>query len=256
MRPRASGMLTVKVKMEKSDLEASAARNRLDSVLQGLVDKSDVEREQTEEDSSKPPATDPHPKDSSPPSASKRSSTRFPHQRRKKRKEMEDNSCEGALQRPNAYTMKLFDRSVDLAQFGETTPLYPICRAWMRNNPGARHGPPSPGPPSPTPSPAPAPPSHDQEAAEQNGQKSQDVYHLPLPTPRPIAHRVPSPLPCTDKPLDISLTRSAVPAVPTLLYHHMERWKKIRLRWKESSHRNQHRYTDSMKILKDMFDRQ
>ena len=34
--------------------------------------------------------------------------------------------------------MKLFDRSVDLAQFNETTPLYPICRAWMRNQPHNR----------------------------------------------------------------------------------------------------------------------
>lgn len=31
--------------------------------------------------------------------------------------------------------MKLFDRSVDLAQFTEDTPLYPICRAWMANQP-------------------------------------------------------------------------------------------------------------------------
>ena len=31
--------------------------------------------------------------------------------------------------------MKLFDRSVDLAQFDEDSPLYPICRAWMRNQP-------------------------------------------------------------------------------------------------------------------------
>lgn len=31
--------------------------------------------------------------------------------------------------------MKLFDRSVDLAQFEEDTPLYPICRAWMKNQP-------------------------------------------------------------------------------------------------------------------------
>ena len=30
--------------------------------------------------------------------------------------------------------MKLFDRSVDLAQFNENTPLYPIARAWMRDN--------------------------------------------------------------------------------------------------------------------------
>ncbi len=35
--------------------------------------------------------------------------------------------------------MKLFDRSVDLAQFGEATPLYPICRAWMRNQPHNRN---------------------------------------------------------------------------------------------------------------------
>ena len=35
--------------------------------------------------------------------------------------------------------MKLFDRSVDLAQFSESTPLYPICRAWMRNQPHNRN---------------------------------------------------------------------------------------------------------------------
>jgi len=29
--------------------------------------------------------------------------------------------------------MKLFDRSVDLAQFSYDTPLYPVCRAWIRN---------------------------------------------------------------------------------------------------------------------------
>ena len=31
--------------------------------------------------------------------------------------------------------MKLFDRSVDLAQFNESTALYPVCRAWMKNQP-------------------------------------------------------------------------------------------------------------------------
>ena len=35
--------------------------------------------------------------------------------------------------------MKLFDRSVDLAQFDDSTPLYPICRAWMRNQPHNRN---------------------------------------------------------------------------------------------------------------------
>lgn len=33
------------------------------------------------------------------------------------------------------YIMKLFDRSVDLAQFDEDSPLYPICRSWLKNRP-------------------------------------------------------------------------------------------------------------------------
>ena len=34
-----------------------------------------------------------------------------------------------------SYVMKLFDRSVDFAQFGEDTQLYMLARAWMRNKP-------------------------------------------------------------------------------------------------------------------------
>jgi hypothetical protein len=33
------------------------------------------------------------------------------------------------------FVMKLYDRSVDLAQFTEESPLYPICRAWIANQP-------------------------------------------------------------------------------------------------------------------------
>lgn len=35
----------------------------------------------------------------------------------------------------HTFVMKLFDRSVDLAQFQEGTSLYPVCRAWMINQP-------------------------------------------------------------------------------------------------------------------------
>ena len=38
----------------------------------------------------------------------------------------------------HTYVMKLFDRSVDLAQFKETTSLYPIARAWIHNRPHAK----------------------------------------------------------------------------------------------------------------------
>lgn len=65
--------------------------------------------------------------------------------------------CEGAHTPPiptlpDTYVIKLFDRSVDLAQFSENTPLYPICRAWMRNSPSVRErecSPSSPLPPLP-----------------------------------------------------------------------------------------------------------
>ncbi|XP_078062328.1 protein lin-37 homolog [Mustelus asterias] len=153
--------------------------------------------------------------------------------------------------------MKLFDRSVDLAQFNENTPLYPICRAWMRNKPSLREG-------ALTPSPQPpAAALEDEEVADLMNGKCQDVYKLPEPSPcslnnpdQPGRLRIPSPLPSTEKPLNLNMSRSNVPGVPTLLFNHMERWKKIRHRWKESSHRNQHRYTESMKILKEMFERQ
>ena len=36
---------------------------------------------------------------------------------------------------PETVIMKLFDRSVDLAQFPDATPLYPVCRAWIHNRP-------------------------------------------------------------------------------------------------------------------------
>lgn len=34
-----------------------------------------------------------------------------------------------------SFIMKLFERSVDLAKYKESTSLYPICRAWMLNQP-------------------------------------------------------------------------------------------------------------------------
>lgn len=44
-------------------------------------------------------------------------------------------------QQGSSFIMKLFDRSVDLAKFQEDSPLYPVCRAWMRNKPRARTNP-------------------------------------------------------------------------------------------------------------------
>ncbi|KPP65617.1 hypothetical protein Z043_115954 [Scleropages formosus] len=242
-----STMLHMKIKTEKTDAEMASARGRLDAVLQGLVEKSDSEREQNEDDSGKM-ATDSLSKDLSPSSAGKRPSSRFPQHRRKKRKEMDDGLSESNQHKQNAYIIKLFDRSVDLAQFNTSTPLYPICRAWMRNNPSVRERAASPTP------------SHnmgEEEAADMLNGKGQNVYRLPQPLPCPVSpsgEPVNLRIPVTEKPT-VTKPSESVPLSANLLYNHMDRWKKIRQKWKEASNKNQLRYSESIKILKEMYER-
>ncbi|XP_060041751.1 protein lin-37 homolog isoform X1 [Erinaceus europaeus] len=204
-----------------------------------------------------PPASQPglHPLPWSQHSPSpRRPSARFPHQRRKKRREMDDGLTEGGPQRSNTYVIKLFDRSVDLAQFSENTPLYPICRAWMRNSPAVRERERSPSSPLP-------PLPEDEEGSEITSSKSRDVYKLPPPTaPGPpgdaCRSRIPSPLQPETQGTPDEEPSEPEPSPSTLIYRNMQRWKRIRQRWKEASHRNQLRYSESMKILREMYERQ
>ncbi|XP_003225014.2 protein lin-37 homolog [Anolis carolinensis] len=249
-------MLPTKVKTEKPDLETANARTRLDAVLQCLLEKTDVDREQMEEDSGKT-ASDVLCKDSSPTATGKRPSARFSHHRRKKRKETDDGLTESGQQKQNTYVIKLFDRSVDLAQFSENTPLYPICRAWMKNSPTVREQ-------ERSPSPQIASLPEDEEGTEGLNGKIQDVFKMPSPTAcqanamgEPVNLRIPSPLEPEEetKPV-IDMASDTVPSMSSLIYKNMDRWKKIRQRWKEASHKNQLRYAESMKILKEMYERQ
>ncbi|KAE8594586.1 hypothetical protein XENTR_v10019705 [Xenopus tropicalis] len=241
-------MSLAKVKVEKTDLEAGSARSRLDAVLQGLLDRSDVDRDQMEDETGKA-STDPHCKDSSPSAAGKRPSARLSHHRRKKRKE-EDGITESSQPKANTFIIRLFDRSVDLAQFSEETPLYPVCRAWLRNAPSTR----------PPELPHTPPPTDDGEGV--NG-SIQNIYHLPPPLPSPASPsgeplnlRIPSPLPHEEEPLNLDTAPELAPSTSNLIYENMHRWKKIRQRWKDASYRNQQRYGQSMKILKEMYERQ
>ncbi|XP_002829127.2 protein lin-37 homolog [Pongo abelii] len=252
-RSRTQTMFPVKVKVEKSELEMAKARNQLDAVLQCLLEKSHMDRECLDEEAGKTPS-DTHNKDCSIAATGKRPSARFPHQRRKKRREMDDGLAEGGPQRSNTYVIKLFDRSVDLAQFSENTPLYPICRAWMRNSPSVRErecSPSSPLPPLP----------EDEEGSEVTNSKSRDVYKLPPPTPPgppgdACRSRIPSPLQPEMQGTPDDEPSEPEPSPSTLIYRNMQRWKRIRQRWKEASHRNQLRYSESMKILREMYERQ
>ncbi|XP_034409256.1 protein lin-37 homolog [Cyclopterus lumpus] len=233
----------VKIKTERPDLEGAGARNRLDDLLKGLVEKTESEREQNEGDTEKTSA-DSLNKDLSPSSAGKRPSARFPQHRRKKRKEMDEGIPESNQHKQNAYIIKLFDRSVDLAQFNTSTPLYPICRAWMRNNPSVRVPPASPSPP------------HimvEEELTDMINGKG-IVYRLPPPASCPIStsgEPINLRIPQTEKPTVNKLTDS-LPVSGSLICDHMERWKKIRQKWKECSNKNQLRYSESIRVLKEM----
>uniref|UniRef100_A0A8C9ZNQ0 Lin-37 DREAM MuvB core complex component n=1 Tax=Sander lucioperca TaxID=283035 RepID=A0A8C9ZNQ0_SANLU len=224
----------VKIKTERPDLEGAGARSRLDAVLKGLVERSENEREQNEGDSGKISAD-----------SLNKLSARFPQHRRKKRKEMDEGIPESNQHKQNAYIIKLFDRSVDLAQFNTSTPLYPICRSWMRNNPSVRVLPASPSPPHSM---------VEEELTDMINGKGQIVYRLPPPTSCPISasgEPINLRIPQTEKPTVTKLTDS-VPVSGSLICDHMERWKKIRQKWKECSNKNQLRYSESIKVLKEM----
>uniref|UniRef100_A0A8C4Q698 Lin-37 DREAM MuvB core complex component n=1 Tax=Eptatretus burgeri TaxID=7764 RepID=A0A8C4Q698_EPTBU len=206
-------MANVKVKVEKPDSEASAARYKLDVVLQGLVDKSDVDSSSNSKDLG----------DGQKALVEANKGTRFPHQKRKRRKDAEELLIESAQPRKNAYVRTFFDRSVDLAQFSENSPLYPICRAWMRNQPNSRDDPPG--------CPDIELESSDNEVPELLNGKCSDVYRLPPPK-GPLAGGVqlspciPSEILQLDKYLDTKLEE--VPSKHFLLNSHMEHWKKVR----------------------------
>lgn len=53
----------------------------------------------------------------------------------KKKQQVEKPPEDNLIKCQQTFVMKMFDRSVDLAQFTENTPLYPICRAWIANQP-------------------------------------------------------------------------------------------------------------------------
>lgn len=51
-----------------------------------------------------------------------------------------ESKSQAAVQSNQSYIMKLFDRSVNLAKFDESTPLYPIVREWLKNSPRQKLG--------------------------------------------------------------------------------------------------------------------
>lgn len=220
------------------------ARTKLDGLLKELAEKN----EESAEDesiklesgvlSSMPPPSTP----------TKRSSgAKTPRKRRKKDAGYDADGGEGSRQH-SSYVMKLFDRSVDFAQFGEDTQLYILARAWMRNKPfgskaesqeqGAANSPSS------------------VEGVEGTSAESDvdtnGVYSLPDPLPMKMEVVVPEPVTIPVGHLGIQYECDTM-SLSDILNAHQGRWKKVRSNWRQRSWSRQVRYSESIKKIREMY---
>nr|CAH7766929.1 unnamed protein product [Callosobruchus chinensis] len=145
----------------------------------------------------------------------------------------------------HTYVMKLFDRSVDLARFEEDTPLYPICRAWMQNQPKnpqtivkRRVSTPEP-----------------EERSWNEDDSLTEVTRLPAPS-HPFETRLPSPLPEQQQNKDninLNYDEFEAPEKEVLMQSHLERWAKVKRKWVQTAAKNEERYAKSTEILKAIY---
>lgn len=224
----------------KNKQEVSSARNFLDATLQYLVDRKDESLYQSEGEGNSPLAdnltTSPSPK-------------KISLKPNRKRKRKDDAGDYDGVDEHQSVIMKLFDRSVDLAQFPDATPLYPVCRAWIQNRPHDKT--------LGTLIERPLSPKIKKEEEDQDGYPN--IYELPPPIKSEdgciFDLRVPEPVPQPDETLNIHTDPKYAPPAEQLLLNHMARWKEVRNRWHESSVMNEMQYASSSQLLKDMFDR-
>lgn len=168
----------------------------------------------------------------------------------------------------NSYVMKLFDRSVDLAQFDANAPLYPVCRAWIRNDPLSATGRDK-NPAAALLSSAPGPslssgvvPSSDSllllEESSGVGQVG-DVCRLPSPEPfsescpplhQLMKQRHPDLQP--PRPSADPLTPSVVPSHSTLMSGHLTRWRHVKKLVRAEMRQQEKRYASSFRVLEQL----
>ncbi|GAB1597473.1 protein lin-37 homolog [Argonauta hians] len=225
-------------------VDVKVARQRLESTLQNLIEKKESPTTSEPNYVSTQPE---HPQRLASLQQSPRKSSLSKVSRKRKRKEESSGSDIG--QYHHTHVMKLFDRSVDLAQFNENTPLYPICRSWIKNQPHNNLNNQNRS----------SSPESDVQADDDAVNRDGYVYSLPAPIKRENKHvdlRIPSPIPQSPSRLDIYADPDKAPSQSILLLNHMTRWKLVRHKWKESSRRNESQHARSLNLLKEMYDRQ
>ncbi|CAB3382077.1 Hypothetical predicted protein [Cloeon dipterum] len=207
----------------------SMARSRLTTLL------SKIHREEAEHETARSsPLTDIHAGDDA--FKIKSESVAVPSKKRRRREVQETGGPH------HSYVMKLFDRSVDLAQFNEKTALYPVCRAWMANKP--RHVS------------KPISPDSDEEydyLELGNEELGSIVRKMPPAEAKTEAHnRVPHNLPIKSNNDTIVKQEDCD---ESLLEEHKQHWRQVKRDWVQAAFKNETRYGKSIKMIEDIYKR-
>jgi len=153
------------------------------------------------------------------------------------------------------FVMKLFDRSVDLAQFNEKTPLYPICRAWFTNQPHSVYN---------IELKVPKPeikeePDKDEESGHSADKEVKDLFAMPAPEPPPEegvnSLKIPKPLAYTPRNISPVPEGGEPPSKDALLQDNLNHWIAVRKEWLKCAAKNESRYKKSEELLSNMFNR-
>lgn len=170
--------------------------------------------------------------------------------RSKKRKQVDEPSTPPPPPPPNLYSLKLFDRTVDLSKFDDHSPLYSLCRAWVRN-PSLKSG-------------------EDDSEEGATIEHSIDATNVDEIDEDNAIHRLPDPLPAsrdlrlpenpikpssTAEQIDFAINSRTEEDVQTLLEQNRQRWKGVRRDWIKSASENEARYKDSLDLIKSMYEK-
>ncbi|XP_070169811.1 protein lin-37 homolog isoform X2 [Polyergus mexicanus] len=239
--PIMPGRIKVEIKDEIGDSDVLVARDRLKGALRELLQHSDT-------GSSADSGEESSPQDykHSMRKMTKSINLQQPRKVRRRRQVQTDTAFH------HTYVMKLFDRSVDLAQFREDTPLYPICRAWMANQPRNPNLVPKVRSPSPE---IVNEINITNNLIDANGELN-DVHYLPTPLPREEAiprNRIPSPIFGEKDDLNLDYEGQTLKSREQLMKEHTIRWNTIRKKWHQQAHKNEQRYIQSATILSTIF---
>ncbi|CAH1397776.1 unnamed protein product [Nezara viridula] len=212
--------------------EIISARDRFKGALQDLLPHSDEESDISDEEQWA--------------SKSKRINIHKKKQQVEKPPEDTSNKCQ------QTFVMKMFDRSVDLAQFTENTPLYPICRAWIANQPSKIYNIKK------------EPlleikeePGFQYPKDENDFDNVRDTYRLPLPDlpVSDIQWRIPDLIQYESKFINMQQEGVEPPSKDEILQDNLAHWSKVRKSWMEASTRNDSRYRKSITILSAMYNK-